>query len=1548
MGKRTLEIFLICALAGAFLIVSASIALAGPGDVTIGSPPSDPTSGDSFTVPVTIETTPGLPLGGYNLKIEYDSSAVTIDSISGGAATEFSTTPTASPATFTSGITAFAAINTASLTSPSGAVHVADITFNAVGGTGSTSALDLSVTGLSDTSGSPIVPNLINDGFITIGSGPPTGVNSVFLISLALTGLALGVFLIVRGRRISEAAPLASISTNISGGLQYFRSRVYRRQSLLAASRFDSVARSAISSRPPSTIGTSAVAQAVQRQKLPEASFMQVTALLLISALLPASFGPWLSPAVLAIIFAVPTLAAALALFHIVRKRKLRVPLPIVFMLLLIIVFSGLTSAALATSCNVSPGGGGGVPPNAGGFSESTSTPNSFDLLNAFTDRDGGVSRSRSTWDVSGDAKTNICDAVLLGQIETGMRLPADQAPRVSQIKGFRTGFDEVEFEVGPGAVLYGSILSIFNKRTGDSYSAPHNTTGTITHGPVSGVEGDEYLIFSSKGGIRSLLRDIAIGFEKPDNPATRYLDPATEQPPGGKCKDCQNGGGCGGDECNCAVCGSVQSSDGDPIEFFNGQFIREETDLFIKSRGFDFEFTRTYKNQVDYDGPLGHDWDFNYNKRLDRNPFTGDVDTYSGTGRLDSYLTEPDGSYTPPAGFFDRLKEDPGGGQTVRERDGTKYTYLPFDGTAKEGRLASITDRMRNRMTFEYDAGGRLTTIEDTLGREIVFTYDADWRIETITDFSGRTVTYEYDIDSNLIGVTRPAVTTHPGGNTFPGGKKIEYTYDSNHNLVSVINPKEATSTGTPMVTNTYDVLDRVIQQDWGGTNDSSVPAGGTVNISYDSSETSVTDRNGNTTIYRYNDQNLIASETILTNRDIRSSDPTSYTTSFEYNADGMLTKTTYPEGNETVKVYDTANPNRDSQANVLQIKQTPGPRGGDQDEIISSFTYEPIYNQVRTSVEPRGNDPSYVPHVKPDTTGTVRYQTSSTFDYQEGCNLPAIAAELEVSEEEASATLVAAGVPLELGDQNGDSIVSQAMGNTIKVDAPTVQLTTDSSLTAPEFEGDDTQEIASIFVYSWLSQLTRQIGSEGNIDTFSYFSESDPDGDGLPEIGAPALRRDTGGYLREIISDATSSTLIERRGGTAPRQISNSFDYDKRGNITSVTDGKGNTSSFTVNELDQLVEAISPGPFSYETRFYYDYNDNQIIAERENVTVDEAESNVRDSNEWLRTYFTYDLLDNLVRTSSEISDDTSAITRYRYDRNENLALRLNPAANLSPGHPDRQPSNVTSFVYDERDLLYQITRGGMTAKFKSLVAHDDIPETSTVPNSADMSTNTYNNDKNGNVNETIDAEDNNGDGQGESTLFGYDGFDRLSNTTDSAGGLTRFEYDPAGNHVWTHNFGQPGGSTPTTNTGGGNLRLAESKSFYDELNRRYRHHRAIFDNPGASEFPDQTSDAFEFDRSGRVVRTVDSGGHQTLFEYDGMDWLVRTEDAVGNEATSEYDQSGNLLRTISTDKSDEGLADESFTTAYSYDTLDRLVRSTDNIGDTRLLGQHAEYLFL
>jgi RHS repeat-associated protein len=1072
---------------------------------------------------------------------------------------------------------------------------------------------------------------------------------------------------------------------------------------------------------------------------------------------------------------------------------------------------------------------------------------------------------------------------------------------------------------------------------------------------------------------------------------------------------------------------GIDQDTGGATVFLHNGEFFLYQVDLEIKGRGFNWKFERKYRSGINFEGPLGHNWEFNYNRRLFIEA-NGDVIRMDGHGRADRYTLSGD-TFTAPAGFYTCLEQNSDGSFVERDKNGTKVFYsAPHNQSATSERpichMTELRDRNGNRMRFKYNVAKQLVEVIDTLGRSIAYKYDTQGHLIEVEDFSGRKLTFQYDDQSStartggrdLIGVTSPPVIGTPNGNNFAHGKTTRYRYSSaladeklNHNLVEIIAPNEVATSGMPRVSVEYDDnvnspnADRVLHQVIGGANVTGITAGGTISYAYQALgaaaagdfvtpifQTTVTDRNGNLTEYRFNQQASIVRVREFTNRTIRPGDPYFFETRYDYNKDGEMTRMIMPEGNSVEYVYDETSSSRFQQGNNLIETRIPDARrGGDQGYIQIVRTFEPIFNQVGTTTEPRGNDPSFAPQ-DGGANSTKRFTTELIFDYQEGSSFAALADEVGLEVSEVEDLLTRNHIEMNLGDVNGDGATDQVHGNAVKALRPSVSLLPDSN--QRRLEGMATQPIVDLFQYNQFGQVTRSVDPEGNIDLFSYFPENDPDGD-----GAASASPVTGpfGYLKETITDAPDPNTQPPPQTAAIRQ---QFFYDPFGNLIKEVDGRGIATAYSVNQLDQVVEIrraaeVSAAraneeepawdrctdqslpecragsmPFNYRTRIFYDDNNNLVKREVEN----------RDTNNlslvgyFVDHEFSYDILDNLVEERREVSENPHEVlvTKYRYDRNENRALVISPLANLTAG-PARQPSNIVSSVFDERDLLFTSTRGGETTQFRSLAANADISEVGQIPNSADISTTGLHYDANRNLTKTVDGADNTRDGLREATVQLFDGFDRPVSEIDVVGNQSFTRYDPASNAVSLSRFGPVGGRSPVNN-GAASLRqplrpenidqplLSRVESKYDELSRLFerndflfdygnqgvRYHRApiLRDGPLGGSNDGIVVTRYEYDRNSRRTFLIEDDLNTYETVYDGADRAVREIDPEGNEIARIYDDDNNVVKVIETESTQRKDVDalrvphltETFTTINFYDWLNRLIRTTDNLGQT------------
>ncbi|UCE41432.1 MAG: RHS repeat protein [Candidatus Aminicenantes bacterium] len=999
-----------------------------------------------------------------------------------------------------------------------------------------------------------------------------------------------------------------------------------------------------------------------------------------------------------------------------------------------------------------------------------------------------------------------------------------------------------------------------------------------------------------------------------------------------------------------------------DPIILHNGEFVIQETDLLIPGRGFDWTFTRTYRSRMTHDGPLGHNWDFNYNSRLieiteenqDRFPSEtfapvkgdqfskiGSVVLMDGHSRSDIYGLQSDGSYSSPLGSFTRLEKNDDGTFTLRDRHESRKDY------DKNGFLILLESGLcgcRDKLIFKRDTQGKLVEAIDSLGRKIEYIYNDEGRLVEVKDFINRSVKFAYDSHGDLVSVISPTVTGTPNGNDFLEGKTTKYTYSSgfadeklNHDLMTVTAPNEVANNGPPRLVNVYDTnkssyaYGRVIKQTYGGTNASGIKAGGIVIYLYEELEANpsgvnepvnlvtVTDRNGNKTEYKHNKLGNPVSIKEFS-RGLREGDPEFFETVFEYNQDGQRIKAILPEGNMVLNSYS------EDSGNILETTQIPdSDRGGTQAQITATFSYEPIFNRVKAKTDPRGNDSGFRPPNGGENS-PARYTTTYFYDYQEGNNIQALAGFVGIPAAELQGMLDRAGMKVGLGDLNGDGIVDQVQGNVVKIAYPMVTLPSDSNLA--RLKGNVKQEIVELFVYNRYGQLTKFIDPEKNVTTLDYFPENDPDGNGEDKIEGNS--DEAFGYLKEIIVDSASHPQRDSGENPEPAKIRTQYFYDPVGNIIKEVDGRGIATEYVINQLNQKVQIIQAASvsdsqenglkaFKYQTNLTYDSNDNIVKVEEENRDT----NNIELAGNFVEHTFSYDILDNLIKESLEATESEVLVTEYRYDANENRTEIKEPEGNFH------------TVAYDERDLELMETEGA-GGKF-----------------GGEPSTITYNYDRNSFLVEEIDGEDNNGDGKNDSITHIYDGFNRLIKSLDPAGNTVELTYDPADNIVGIARSGVIGGQSPKDNSGSRNVLLSQTEYFLDEINRPYQDDELLFVSSGVATQrapvlldgpPDQSSDGrvstrYEYDRNSRVAFIVEDDGDVYAYHYDGTGRMIAEIDPEGNRVDYTYDDNDNETKVVETEvtqQENSPTLQEKFATLNVYDALDRLVRTTDNLGHT------------
>ncbi|HKQ50400.1 MAG TPA: DUF6531 domain-containing protein [Phycisphaerae bacterium] len=420
------------------------------------------------------------------------------------------------------------------------------------------------------------------------------------------------------------------------------------------------------------------------------------------------------------------------------------------------------------------------------------------------------------------------------------------------------------------------------------------------------------------------------------------------------------------------------------------------------------------------------------------------------------------------------------------------------------------------------------------------------------------------------------------------------------------------------------------------------------------------------------------------------------------------------------------------------------------------------------------------------------------------------------------------------------------------------------------------------------------------------------------LPANGSAHRRVDTYSYYAAGPQMGYLQTEVIDSGGF---NLTNQYEYDAVGNVIRIVHPNSADSLYTYNALDQVVRTLSREVLPvirYETLTWYNANDNVVRTDVEN----RDENGVLQPNTHFSTITEYEILNHIVRTCQErgtaalsnfdlscpsFPPGEAVTTEYEYDANRNQIRERRPMS-----FSGLQPTNTVDTEYDERDLHFKVIRSN-----------------------TDPAQSTDQTDYDGNGNVAARRRGLEDIGNERVTMYAYDGYNRGVSSTDPMGNVTTYHYDANDNMTSQRTDGElldvPGNS--------GSVRLSETSYQYDAMDRRTRQDIAHFDTlppqPAIGDGLSTTLSSYA-NNSQTTSVTTDLPGHVTNYTYDTANRLLTTTDAKLNTSTHSYDADSNVISMVETDKSDLGNPNETFTTTYAYDLLDRLTSTTDNVGNT------------
>ncbi len=552
------------------------------------------------------------------------------------------------------------------------------------------------------------------------------------------------------------------------------------------------------------------------------------------------------------------------------------------------------------------------------------------------------------------------------------------------------------------------------------------------------------------------------------------------------------------------------------------------------------------------------------------------------------------------------------------------------YTGIATPGRMKSTTDRFGSGQTLVWATVAgvlQLASVTDSYGRTVNYSYygsTGNYLLSQITDFMGRQVNFQYDAAGHLIAIVLPNINNAAAGNTFPGGTAYVFEYDVNNtdpnrqnDLIKIWYPNETLpylsnrsvdtasvyANATPRYTITYGqsagpaieygaVLTETVGDPAGGV-------GGSYSFSYSNtglpsnlidpsdpivSQTTMTDRNGNISIYNFNYNGMVVMKQVQTNRNKSSLETGPYTTWTQYNNQNQKLLEVMPAGDSVACVYDSGMidfgagpqlyPPRQGlllsethyPGNTIGVPSRPGSNG--QTQLTTSYFYEPLFNELCAQINEKGNPVATSGganvYFAPQNGGTVptdadrsRYATITTFDYQKNQTstitgsgflqslLGLTPGQIQSLLNYANSQMIAGGLPngfqTNLGDINGDgtgdgtggagpqeSTAAPMLANPVQTANPAAyQLVPNPSYPG---SGDpwlwQTQNRLELFTYNLRGQMTTLTNAEGNITVYVRYPENNPDGD--YDYYDPNLSSNQYGRVKQIVTDADPTTVM------------------------------------------------------------------------------------------------------------------------------------------------------------------------------------------------------------------------------------------------------------------------------------------------------------------------------------------------------------------------------------------------------------------------------------
>jgi RHS repeat-associated protein len=434
--------------------------------------------------------------------------------------------------------------------------------------------------------------------------------------------------------------------------------------------------------------------------------------------------------------------------------------------------------------------------------------------------------------------------------------------------------------------------------------------------------------------------------------------------------------------------------------------------------------------------------------------------------------------------------------------------------------------------------------------------------------------------------------------------------------------------------------------------------------------------------------------------------------------------------------------------------------------------------------------------------------------------------------------------------------------------------------------------------FKYDGSHEMTSQTDGRGGKTTREYnaahqvTSETDPMERKLSfEYEAFHTRitnKATGAVTDEYFTSQDEPSAITLAFGTTSA-TTKSFSYDAAGDVTSITDGNGDTTHYTYDGASNRTGMLDAD--KDETKWGYNAT-HDIIS----TTTPKGETTTikRDSH------------GNPETIERPAPGGKTQLSKYQYASNGDLESVTDPLERVTKyeynGHGDRTAEtdpagDKRTWTYDEdsRESATVSPRGhvktGEETSFTTKVERDEQGRVLRITNPLSKTT-IYTYDANGNVATTVDS-------TSDTTTYTYDADNERTKVKEPTGTITETGYDGAG-LVTSQTDGRKHVTNYVRNI------LGEVVEVVDPLLRK-----AIK----------------EYDLAGNLRSFTDPAKRTTTYIYDPANRLTEVSYSDGKTPTVKYEYDADGERT--------NMIDGTGTTTYGYDQLDRLTETKDGHGD-------------